>query len=532
MTSKPVSLILKLNMRGKIFLIQCNFSCSYRTKSSLFACTYKFVYNKNMSLNCNEIDLILKELNIEGYLVQDIIQPGFDTLALYLYANANPKTLLICTAPNSCRINETTRKITKNEKPLRFMELLKSKIRGARIKSCKQIENQRIIEIRLSHADENFILYIRLWSGAANVILCTDDGTILDSMYRRPNKGEITGQKFFVQENSFKNTSNSTQKIWPIRTFDEIQEEFSKKHPDSPKLTFNQKVDIWYGEHAQNLSREALLIQAEKWYNSTKSRMLCALERLEKKQKDFENAEKIRHHADLILSNGANIPQNSKFLECIDYENGKNVRILIDPKKNAQENAAVYYENYKKAKSGIKSLTHDIEISKIKLNKLEKLYTEILNEKNPVKIEQLLRKDSKPEQQKKKTHPGLDYTVNGWYILVGRDANENDELLRHHVRGSDTWLHVRDFPGGYVFIKARAGKTVPLEILLDAANLAVYYSKARNNAKVDLYYTQVKYLRRAKNGPKGLVLPSNEKNLCVTPDSERLAKLDSIRAEY
>ena len=114
---------------------------------------------------------------------------------------------------------------------------------------------------------------------------------------------------------------------------------------------------------------------------------------------------------------------------------------------------------------------------------------------------------------------------------MGRDANENDELLRHNVRGSDMWLHVRDFSGGYVFIKARPGKTVPLDILLDAANLAVYYSKARNNSKVDLYYTQVKHLRRAKNGPKGLVLPSNEKNLCITPDKERLAKLDSIRAE-
>ena len=150
---------------------------------------------------------------------------------------------------------------------------------------------------------------------------------------------------------------------------------------------------------------------------------------------------------------------------------------------------------------------------------------------NPVKIEQLLRRDTTPKQQQKKNHPGLDYTVDGWYILVGRDANENDELLRHHVRGDDLWLHVRDFPGGYVFIKARKGKTVPLNILLDAANLAVYYSKARNAGKTDLYYTHVKYLRRAKNGPKGLVLPTQEKNLCIEPDKSRLARLDSLHEE-
>ena len=141
------------------------------------------------------------------------------------------------------------------------------------------------------------------------------------------------------------------------------------------------------------------------------------------------------------------------------------------------------------------------------------------------------RKSAPRRQQQKKTHPGLDYNVNGWYILVGRDANENDELLRHHVRGDDLWLHVRDFPGGYVFIKNKKGKTVPLDILLDAANLAVYYSKARNTGKTDLYYTHVKYLRRAKNGPKGLVLPSQEKNLCIEPDKNRLLRLDSLHRQ-
>ena len=96
---------------------------------------------------------------------------------------------------------------------------------------------------------------------------------------------------------------------------------------------------------------------------------------------------------------------------------------------------------------------------------------------------------------------------------------------------SDMWLHVRDFSGGYVFIKYRAGKTIPLEILLDAGNLAVHYSKARAQGKADLYYTQVKYLRRAKNGPKGLVLPTHEKNLHIQIDDKRITRLDRIRQE-
>jgi predicted ribosome quality control (RQC) complex YloA/Tae2 family protein len=155
----------------------------------------------------------------------------------------------------------------------------------------------------------------------------------------------------------------------------------------------------------------------------------------------------------------------------------------------------------------------------------------MLKEQNPIKIEQLFRKNSTPKQKLKKTHPGLEYIIDGWLLYVGRDANENDELLRHFVRGEDLWLHVRDYHGGYVFIKSKKGKTVPLDVLLDAGNLAVYFSKARNNTKVDLYYTHVKYLRRAKYAPKGTVLPTQEKNLCITPDKDRLKRLDFINKE-
>jgi predicted ribosome quality control (RQC) complex YloA/Tae2 family protein len=80
-----------------------------------------------------------------------------------------------------------------------------------------------------------------------------------------------------------------------------------------------------------------------------------------------------------------------------------------------------------------------------------------------------------------------------------------------------------------VFIKQCSGKTVPLPILLDAANLALFYSKGRNSGRGELFYTQVKYLRRAKNGPKGLVIPTQEKNLSVTLDDSRLKELEGCR---
>ena len=511
-----------------------------------------------MSLNCNEINLIINELSLTNSFIQDIVQPGYDTLAFYTYKEGTAKTLLVCTAQNSVRMNETRRKIPKNDKPLRFMEFLRSRIKGCRINSIEQIGLERVVKMELSRTVsdeapkkneqinsiqlpgmaaafghggdgtfgkkteepsehiEEYILYIKLWNNAANVILCDTNNVILEPMFRRPERLEMKDELYNPPVPDDSKTAEAKTRF-PIREYE--------------GKDFNSFIDSWYSEHASTLSRESLLEKAEKWYTSNRTKRENALQNLLNKQKSFENADQLKHQGDLILSYGYLLDGNSSFLECEDYETGKTIRLKINPKLSAQENAAEYYKNYKKATTGAQDLQHDIEITKKQIEKLDAQYAEIKNEQNPVKIEQLLRHDSTPKQQQKKNRPGLEYTVNDWLILVGRDANENDELLRHHVRGDDLWLHVRDFPGGYVFIKARKGKTVPLDILLDAANLAVYYSKARNAGKTDLYYTHVKYLRRAKNGPKGLVLPTQEKNLCITPDKERLAKLDYIHAE-
>ena len=164
---------------------------------------------------------------------------------------------------------------------------------------------------------------------------------------------------------------------------------------------------------------------------------------------------------------------------------------------------------------------------------LEEELAAIRTEENPHIIDKLLRKKKIPAQQKQaaqgKERPGLGFYYQEWTLFVGRTAAENDELLRHHVRGKDMWLHVRDYSGGYVFIKNKAGKSIPLPVLIAAGNLAVFYSKARKNEQADLYYTAVKNLRRAKNAPKGTVLPANEKNVSIRLDPAILKELEQSR---
>ena len=398
------------------------------------------------------------------------------------------------------------------------MEFLKARIKGARINSICQLGQERIIKLELSHCGQEFLLYIRLWSNAANMILTDTNHVVLDTFYRRPKKDEVSGGTF-QEPNLQPKPQGESSKEWQVRSFDQL--------PDWENLSFNQKVEQWYGEHAGQLSLEALLEQAEKFYNSRHSKMEAALHRLEKKRDEFLQNQQWKHYGDLILTYGHLIDGSQDYLECEDYESGALIRIKIDPKKNAQENASSYYNTYKKTVSGLADLEHDIQKAKKELLDLEATYQQLCKEPNPLRLQQMLRKQTTPKQQVEKKRPGLSYQVDDWTILVGRTAAENDELLRRHVKGLDMWFHTRDYAGGYVFVKNRPGKTIPLSIMLCAGNLAVYHSKARKAGKADLYYTQVKHLRRAKDGPKGLVLPSQEKNLLVQLDKEILQKLEA-----
>ena len=501
-----------------------------------------------MSLNYKEIDAVLDELDLENSFIQSIVQPGYDSLALHVYKKVS-KTVYICLAPGECRIHETKRPIPKNKTPLRFMEFLKSRIKGAKIQSCRQIGNERIIELKLNQAQTPYMLFIRLWSGAANIIVTDENLHILDVFYRRPKRNEVSGGTFSLPEEKslfienqahIKNADTEADENSDKKDFEKT--DFQKRDftaaeyagcftdIDTASLSFNEQLDIWYAEYGNTSSRTLLLAQAEKAYNQRKSRIEGALLKLEEKRLSFLNADLWKHQGDLILANAHLIGTSSaKVLVCTDYGTGQSASIQIDPKKNAAENAAVYYERYKKARSGLSDLEKDIADLKEELESVRGAYKTVCAEENPLRIRQFLQKQSAPKKAREKKQPGVSFSIGEWHILVGRNAAENDELLRHHVKGLDWWLHTRDYAGGYVFIKNRRGKTVPLEILIDAGNLAVFYSKARNAKTADLYYTQVKHLRRAKNAPKGTVLPTHEKNITVTLDNERIRKMEKMK---
>jgi predicted ribosome quality control (RQC) complex YloA/Tae2 family protein len=117
-------------------------------------------------------------------------------------------------------------------------------------------------------------------------------------------------------------------------------------------------------------------------------------------------------------------------------------------------------------------------------------------------------------------------SAEGYTILVGRDNQQNDRLTMRTANGNDLWLHVGGGrAGSHVVVRLPKQKTASLETLLDAATLAVHFSKARGEPRIDVVYTQRKHVRKPKGLPAGAVVPSQTKTVTVRLEEARLQRL-------
>jgi len=102
----------------------------------------------------------------------------------------------------------------------------------------------------------------------------------------------------------------------------------------------------------------------------------------------------------------------------------------------------------------------------------------------------------------------------GFEILVGRNARQNEHVTFGLAHSADLWLHVRDAPGSHVVIRS-GGQRVTDETLHMAAQLAAYYSSQRGERAAVVIYTPRRFISRAPGGRAGQVLVRNEQTVTV-----------------
>ena len=244
-----------------------------------------------------------------------------------------------------------------------------------------------------------------------------------------------------------------------------------------------------------------------------------------------ERAEDYRIQGELLLANLHAVTRGQKEVALQNYYSPEleMLSIPLDPERMPSDNAQAYFKKYTKAKRGrsrilqlISDLEADQEALRVCVTKLEAADTlEALQHLRTEFVTNGYLKASQRGKQKQSVSEGpfRRYTsTNGFQMYVGRNSQSNDLLLRQIAKPRDMWLHAKQIHGSYVIIRNPENRQdIPMPTLLQAAQLAAYYSKAHHASNVLVDYTWVRYVVKRKGNVAGYVHYTREKTLYVEP---------------
>lgn len=252
-----------------------------------------------------------------------------------------------------------------------------------------------------------------------------------------------------------------------------------------------------------------------------------------KQLKDTEDREKYKVYGELLTAYGYAIEKGAKKAEVLNYYNNENVTIALDENLSSQANAQKYYEKYNKKKRTFEALTKFTEDTRQELDHLESIMNSLdiaLKEADLVPIKEELiscgyiKRKGNTKQPKVTTKPFHYVSEDGFHFYVGKNNFQNDELTFKFANGEDWWFHAKKVPGSHVVVKGDT-RELPDKVYEQAGALAAYYSKGRDQDKVEVDYTVRKNVKKPAGAAPGFVVYYTNYSLIAVPSLAGLTEL-------
>lgn len=252
--------------------------------------------------------------------------------------------------------------------------------------------------------------------------------------------------------------------------------------------------------------------------------------RLIQEQKRYEEAENLHRTAQILTSSGMKMDQHYEFATVIDYFEAepKDVEVPLDPALTLRENISRMFKRHQKAVRGkdiikqqiaqIRNRRAAVEEQTRRLQAIKDWDTWLAVASRLARGQQVGSSASGENSQGTRQRRFRTVKVDGHDVLVGRSGRENDELTFDVAAPEDFWFHVADYSGSHVIVRNPGKDKEPGEaVLTKAAQLAAYFSQARNSSKVEVHYTKRKYVTKPRRAKPGLVRLLEFKSIKVEP---------------
>jgi predicted ribosome quality control (RQC) complex YloA/Tae2 family protein len=279
----------------------------------------------------------------------------------------------------------------------------------------------------------------------------------------------------------------------------------------TPIEALNQFFRLFLKTGKYSTTRQSLLKEFGQKIIKTKA----YIDKTNRKKNDLGNKTSHREVADLIMANLHLIEANSSAVELLNFYTSEKITVKLNPRLSAQLNAEKYYNKAKNVEIEIKKLREAIATKELLLDELNQGIKIVAKATEMSDLQDFLKKNKKKETTK--STPFKQFEIDGFTVLVGNNAKQNDLLTLKYAKKEDLFFHAKDVSGSHVILKQISGKSIPGSTLEKTAALAAYYSKRKTDSLCPVGYTPKKYVRKPKGSPAGLVLVEREKVLLVKP---------------
>jgi len=240
------------------------------------------------------------------------------------------------------------------------------------------------------------------------------------------------------------------------------------------------------------------------------------------------DAETWKRFGDLLLANAAMATRDGDAISVTDFFDAETPQIEIEGDRNKEipEIAESYFRKYTKARNAAAVIKERIEIIDKEILRLDERLVEVETAIERRDEDYLSvatgEKRKAPESKPKKTDAELKgvrrfISTDGFEILVGKKATDNDYLSFRIAKSNDLWMHAADYPGSHVVVRNPNKKEIPQRTLLEAAELAAFYSSGKKQTKAAVNYTLKKHINKPRRSAPGLVSLSSFKTILVEP---------------
>ncbi|MCR4611874.1 MAG: NFACT family protein [Lachnospiraceae bacterium] len=241
---------------------------------------------------------------------------------------------------------------------------------------------------------------------------------------------------------------------------------------------------------------------------------------------DTKKCDKFKLYGELLMTYAQNTPIGEKKITVNNYYNNEDVTITLDPTLDGVDNAKRYYNKYNKCKRTKEALVPQIEETEKSLEHLKAIEASIMLCENEADLKGVkdeliqygyIKKSFKNKKKSAKSKPLHFVTEDDYHIYVGKNNLQNDDLTFHFATGNDWWFHSKKIHGSHVIAKVKDNEELPDHIFEIAANLAAYYSAARESSKVEIDYIQKKHIKKPNAAVPGFVIYYTNYSMVATP---------------